>query len=147
MKEKDLITIVMSAYNAQTTIERAIDSIEKQTYKNWELIVVDDASNGDTAEKVGKYVSDSRIHLYSKKENKGAGMARRFGVEHRSEDSKYLCFIDSDDEVFDDYLQTLHNAAKKYDAEVVTCGFTSVDGEKQNVKETLSRCLRLCVLL
>lgn len=134
MKEKDLITIVMSAYNAQATIERAIESIKKQTYKNWELIVVDDASTDDTADKVGGYVSDDRIHLYRKKENEGAGMARRIGVEHRSEDSKYLCFIDSDDDVFDDYLQTLHDDVVKYDAEVVTCGFTSVDGEKQNVE-------------
>lgn len=132
--ENELITIVMSAYNAQDTIERAIDSIRKQTYKNWELIIVNDASTDNTGIKTAKYVYDDRIHLYNKAVNEGAGMARRTGIEKRSKDSKYLCFIDSDDEVFEDYLEVLHNAAVKFDAEVVTCGFTSVNGEKQNVE-------------
>lgn len=132
--QEELITIVMSAYNAEQTICRAINSIIKQTYTNWELIVVDDCSTDKTCYVVNKYkTDDNRIKLVQKDVNAGAGMARRTGITYRSEDSKYLCFIDSDDEIFEDYLIKLYTVAKQYNAEVVNCGFVSIDKDKQHI--------------
>lgn len=127
----ELITVVMSAYNAETTIERAIRSVLKQTYKNFELIIVDDASTDATRAMIEKVlVKDKRVRLVSKKENEGAGLARRNGIKARSENSRYLCFLDADDYLDKSYLETLYTAAKQYNADIVSAGMNLINGSQ-----------------
>lgn len=128
---EELITVVMSAYNVQDTVEKAINSVLMQSYENLELIVVDDASTDNTKELIQKLVEkDSRVHLVEKAANEGAGMARRSGIEARSKDSRYLCFLDADDWLDKDYLETLYMAAKEYNADIVSGGLRYIDGDK-----------------
>jgi len=112
-----------------------------QSYGNLELVVVDDASTDNTKEIVQKLVEeDFRVHLVEKTVNEGAGMARRSGIEARSKDSKYLCFLDADDWLDKDYLETLYKAAKEYNADVVSSGLRYIDKEKvveERPKETV----------
>ena len=70
-----MISIVTSAYNASKTIKTTIESVLSQTYKNWELIVVNDASSDNTSEIVLSYCkNDSRIKLINHEINQGAGL-------------------------------------------------------------------------
>lgn len=125
--EEEKINIIMSAYKAETTISRAIESVLSQTYNNWELIIVNDCSPDSTKEIAESYASkDERIRLINNPENLGAGMARRIGLEHRSEDCEYTMFLDSDDYYSPDMVETLYKAAKKEDADIVECGINVI---------------------
>lgn len=99
---KPEIGIIVPVYNVENYIERCINSIIKQSYTNFILILVDDGSNDNSLNICKKYSSiDKRVKVISQK-NKGVSSARNKGIEFCQ--SEYLCFIDSDDYVESDYL-------------------------------------------
>lgn len=90
-----IVSVIMPAHNAELFIASSIKSVIEQSYENWELIVIDDASTDTTCTIVKKYLSDSRIHLITVQNNVGVAKARNIGaLEAKSE---YLAFLDSDD--------------------------------------------------
>jgi glycosyltransferase involved in cell wall biosynthesis len=116
----------MSAYNAQKTIEKAINSCLNQSYKDIEVIVVNDCSTDNTKQIVENLVNkDSRIRLINHEVNKGAGLARRTGIE--SIKGEYMTFLDSDDYLKEGCLEKLFNALIKYNVDIVTPGFIITD--------------------
>lgn len=92
----DLVSIIMPAYNAEKYIEEAIQSVLKQTYTNWELIIVNDSSVDDTEKIIKKYKEqDKRIKLYSLPKNQGVANARNTALQNAV--GRYIAFLDSDD--------------------------------------------------
>jgi len=89
------VDIILPTYNCKKYIEETINSIIFQTFKNWKLLIVDDASQDVTRDIIKKYLNDKRINLKEIKKNKGAGFCRNLAL--RYSDSKYVAFIDSDD--------------------------------------------------
>lgn len=90
------ITVVMPAYNSEKYISASINSVIRQTYRNWELIVIDDCSTDKTRKIVEKICEfDSRIKLYVNNQNLGVAGARNIGIEHAT--GMYIAFLDSDD--------------------------------------------------
>lgn len=87
------ISIVVPIYNSEKYIKKCIDSLINQTYKNIEIILVNDGSN-DNTEKIIKDYKDKRIK-YFKNKNHGIGYSRNFGIKKAT--SKYIMFVDSDD--------------------------------------------------
>lgn len=119
-----MITIIMSAYNAEGTILKAINSVLNQTYKNTQLIVVNDCSTDNTLNIV-KNIENSRIVLINNDENLGCGMSRRVGLLKATGD--YITFLDSDDYYTENHLEKLMKAAKEYpDADIIHSGFNIV---------------------
>ncbi|WP_297520183.1 glycosyltransferase family 2 protein [uncultured Clostridium sp.] len=92
---KDLISIVMPVYNASEFIAESIDSIMIQTYKKWELILVDDCSVDESPEIIKKYTVDNRIKYIKLEKNSGAAVARNIGLATAK--GRYIAFLDSDD--------------------------------------------------
>lgn len=90
-----LISIVMPAYNSARYITRAIESVRYQTYSNWELIVVDDASTDDTYGVSSQFSFDRRIRVISLQENSGPSHARNVGIQCAK--GKWIAFLDADD--------------------------------------------------
>lgn len=91
-----VVTIVMPAYNSAATIEKSINSIIKQTYSNWELIIVDDCSTDNTIDIVRKRArQDKRIQSIKLEKNSGAGAARNRAIMESN--GRYIAFLDSDD--------------------------------------------------
>src|SRR5689334_4331637 len=88
-----LVSIVMPAYNRANFIIETIDSIQKQTYSNWELIIVDDGSTDRTSEIIMN-IEDKRIRYY-KEQHRGMEDARNFGLEKAR--GEFIGFMDSDD--------------------------------------------------
>lgn len=88
-----LVSIIMPAYNASSTIQETLQTILQQTYENWELVLIDDGSQDNTCELVA-LINDNRIHLY-REENKGSALARSQGTELAQ--GKYITFLDADD--------------------------------------------------
>lgn len=98
-----LVSVVMPAYDRAAVLQRAVESVCNQTYKNWELIICDDASRDNTAEVAeGLRGQDRRIQLLRHSRNLGAAEARNTSM--RSAKGKYIAFLDSDDEWLPDKL-------------------------------------------
>lgn len=103
--KQPLVSIIVPMYNASLYIQDTIESILKQTYKNFELIIVDDGSTDDSVQIVHHLLKqDNRIKLLSQ-ENKGAGGARNYGI--REAKGKYIRFVDSDDFIPNDSIQKM----------------------------------------
>lgn len=127
------ISIIICAYNAEKWLNRCIDSILVQTYRNWELWIIDDGSTDSTAEIVKKYeATDERIHLYSQ-ENQGLSSARKSGI--RCATGEHLTFIDADDYVGELYLEHFLEVLRLYpEAECIQGGHLRYeDGNITNI--------------
>lgn len=95
MKDK-LISIVVPVYNAERFLEDTIQTVQKQTYKNWELIFVNDCSTDNSVNIIKKHQKkDKRIRLIENEKNSGAALTRNRGIEEAN--GTYLCFLDADD--------------------------------------------------
>lgn len=93
---KPLVSIVTPCYNSEKYISETIDSVFNQTYKNWEMIIVDDISSDNSIEIIKKYCEkDSRIKYYILEEKGGASLARNKAI--RESQGKYIAFLDADD--------------------------------------------------
>lgn len=115
----DLISIIVPVYNAEKYIKNCINSLLKQTYSNFELILIDDGSIDKSYEICNQFARiDNRIKLYRQK-NGGASAARNTGLKYAK--GSYLIFVDSDDYVSINYLKNLYLAAKQNDFDVVQC--------------------------
>lgn len=91
-----LVSIIMPAYNAEKYISESIESVLAQTYKNWELIIIDDCSKDGTINIIRQYqMFDNRIRVISLKCNAGVANARNIGIELAK--GRYIAFLDSDD--------------------------------------------------
>lgn len=119
-----LISIIIPAYNIASYIERCLDSIIAQTYKNLEIIVVNDGSSDSTDEIIDKYAKkDSRI-IPVHKLNGGVSSARLAGIEIAKGD--YIGFVDGDDYIEPDMYEKLVYNAINYTADISHCGYKMV---------------------
>lgn len=93
---EELVSIIMPAYNCEEFIEQTINSVQNQSYTNWELIIVDDCSTDNTAEIIKKYASnDKRIRYFKNHQNSGAAISRNNAIEQAT--GRFFAFLDSDD--------------------------------------------------
>ena len=91
----DLVSIIMPSYNTEKYISESIASVQKQTYADWELIIVDDCSTDNTDEIVKPFLSDKRIKYIKNETNSGAAVSRNRAL--REAKGKWIAFLDSDD--------------------------------------------------
>lgn len=100
----DLVSIITPMYNSERFIEKTIKSVINQTYKNWEMLIIDDGSN-DLSVSIVKSLAkkDERIKIVGRINNKGAANARNFGINKSS--GRFLAFLDSDDIWFSQKLE------------------------------------------
>ena len=125
----ELISIVMPAYNAAQYIEQSIESVLKQSYTNWELIIVDDCSVDDTYKIVGKLcINEERIKLFRMNENSGVAMARNFAISMSR--GKYIAFLDSDDLWLPDKLEKQLNLMQEKKAVISYTAYRQFSMEK-----------------
>ncbi len=115
-----LVTVVVPVYNVEKYLDRCIDSIVNQTYKNLEIILVDDGSPDDCPQMCDNWAKkDSRIKVIHKK-NAGAGMARNTGIEMSC--GNYVLFVDSDDYIDLNTIKKCIESIKKTQSDVVMFG-------------------------
>lgn len=132
---EELISVIIPIYNKEKYLSDCLESILCQTYKNLEIILINDGSQDNSKTICEKYASiDGRIKLIST-ENRGAARARNTGIDMAS--GKYISFIDADDYVARTYYQTMYNLALKYNAQIVQCDFVEVmEGQRYNFIDT-----------
>ncbi|MGG5328994.1 glycosyltransferase family 2 protein [Enterococcus sp. AZ163] len=128
------ISIVIPVYNVQGYLEACLESIINQSYKDIEIILVNDGSTDRSIEICEKYISvDSRIKLIHK-ENGGQSEARNFGIKEAV--GEWLTFIDADDYVTSDYVEYLYTLIQEYSADISIGSFTYVTKNKNTDHST-----------
>jgi glycosyltransferase involved in cell wall biosynthesis len=117
--KNDLITIIITNYKNETYLKNAISSCLKQTYKNIEIIVIDDASNSNFCLSLIKKINDNRIKLYHTKTNYGHYACCNFAIDISS--GKYITFLGADDYIVETHIDKLYNFLVKKDAIATYC--------------------------
>ena len=103
---QELVSIIVPIYNVENYLRQCLDSISEQTYKNFECIMVNDGSTDSSQQIAEEYLTDSRFTLINQS-NKGLSGARNTGISHIREESTFVAFVDSDDYIYPDFLETL----------------------------------------
>lgn len=128
---KELISVIVPVYNVEKYLEKCVDSIVNQTYKNLEIILVDDGATDNSGKICDELVElDNRIKVYHKK-NGGLSDARNYGVERATGD--YIGFVDSDDYIDAEMYEKLYEAIKKENVDVAECNLKIVYPEKTDL--------------
>lgn len=128
--EHKLISIIVPVYNVETYIETCVESLLNQTYKNIEVILIDDGSNddsGDICDKCAEKSSKVRVHH---KDNGGLSSARNVGL--RIAKGSYVTFVDSDDYIEPFYVEKLYLLVEEYDVKMAICPYTVVVNGREN---------------
>ena len=123
----DLITVVVPIYNVEPYLHKCVDSILNQTYKNIEIILVDDGSTDSCGEICDSYANKDKRIIVIHKENGGLSDARNAGIEILT--GKYVTFIDSDDWVEPTYVEQLYKLLAQNDADLSMCDFYCIDSD------------------
>lgn len=132
--EQPLISVIVPVYNVQEYLEQCVESLICQTYKNIEIILVDDGSTDNSGLLCDRYAERyDNIFVYHKI-NGGLSSARNYGIDKAKGD--YLSFIDSDDFVSCDFLECMAESMIDYKADVVMCNYSMYYNEN-NVKDVL----------
>lgn len=127
--EKDLVSVIVPVYNVEEYIEECLESIERQTYTNIEVILVNDGSTDSSVNIIEKkFLKDARFRLINQK-NAGLSTARNQGIKNST--GKYIVLVDSDDIVTNDYVEYLYNMIKKYNVKISTCAHQSLPRGKK----------------
>lgn len=125
------ITVIVPMYNPGKSIVRCIDSLAKQTYKDFKLIIINDGSTDNSITIVKKLIKKSD-YLYNNtiiinRDNHGIAETRNYGIEIA--ETKYVSFMDQDDCISKDYLEVYYNSITKNDYDIVVGGYQRVSSE------------------
>lgn len=125
----ELVSIIIPVYNVELYLERCLDSLLKQKYKNIQIILVDDGSCDTSGKICDAYAEkDSRVEVYHKV-NGGVSSARNIGLSKVK--GNYIGFVDSDDYLDEGYLQKLVDAIAFSDADIAVCNYYIVKNDEQ----------------
>lgn len=120
-------SVVMTVYNAEKYLRDTIESVLRQTMKNFELIIVNDCSTDSSEEIVKSYLTDKRIKYFKNEKNLKVSRTRNFGVSKAQ--GKYVAFIDSDDIWLDNKLEKQLKYIKEKNAKIVYSGYGFIDDD------------------
>lgn len=145
MKNNTTTSVIIPIYNVEKYLSECLDSVINQTYRNLEIILVDDGSSDSSGKIANKYAKkDTRITIIHK-QNEGVSVAKNLGIKTAT--GKFITFIDADDYIRKDFVENLVNDMSKHNAQIVTTATemhtidqdTSADIEVFSQFETLER--------
>ena len=141
--KQPLVSIVVPVYNAARFMDDTIQTVQNQTYQNWELLLVDDCSSDDSVLIIQKYLKkDKRIKFFMLSENSGAAIARNTGIDNAK--GRYLAFLDADDLWVKNKLELQVSFMQEKNAAFSFTGYEFADengkpnGKKVHVPETIT---------
>ena len=123
--DQPLISVIIPVYNMELYLERCLDSVLNNTYRNLEVICIDDGSKDRSLEILRHYeAADPRVVVIAK-ENGGVSSARNAGLDRMT--GEYVCFVDPDDYVHPQYVELLYRASIESKTRISICGFEQFD--------------------
>lgn len=130
----ELISVILPVYNVSMYMDKCLNSLINQTYKNLEIILVDDGSTDDSGEKCEEWAKKDNRVVVIRTENRGVGNARNTGIELAT--GKYLVFVDPDDWVDELFIEKLRKEMKQHDADIVSCNLMHYQEKKDLYKKS-----------
>ena len=121
-----LISIIVPVYNVQEYLPKCLDSIINQTYKNLEIILVDDGSTDNSGRICDEYAKRDKRIKFIRQKNSGQANARNKGIKESK--GKYIAFVDSDDWIDEDFIETLEQYISNDN--IVCCGYKEIYDDK-----------------
>jgi glycosyltransferase involved in cell wall biosynthesis len=132
-----LVSIITPMYNNESVIEETISSVIKQTFSNWELVLVDDASSDNTIALIKKqYQKDARIKFFEHLKNKGAAEARNLGTKMAK--GKFIAFLDADDLWKEEKLELQLKVFNDTDVDVCFGSYELIDGNSKGLNKKVN---------
>ena len=123
------VSVIVPVYNSEKYLAECISSVIEQTYKNWELLLIDDCSTDKSLDIIKSYADkDMRIRLITNETNSGPAFSRNRGIENATGD--LICFLDSDDYYLPDFLTGMVSAYKNNDVDFVISFFYNKKGSE-----------------
>lgn len=113
------VSLIIPVYNVEAFLERCLDSVQNQTYKDTEVIIVNDGSTDSCPAIIEKYVEKNPNFKGFTIENSGQGGARNYGIEKAT--GEYVAFLDSDDYIAPNCIERLVETAQKHNSDIVVC--------------------------
>lgn len=133
--QSDLISIIIPVYRVEKYLKKCIESIINQSYKNLEIIIINDGSDDNSKAICETFAKkDNRIKVIHK-ENEGVSIARNKGLEEAT--GKYIAFIDSDDYVEKGYIEFLYNEIIKENADISICGTININEQGKILNKSI----------
>lgn len=118
-------SFIIPVYNAEKNLKKCLDSICKQSFTNYEVILIDDGSTDQSFSICKRYeIHNKKFHVYYQ-QNSGPSVARNVGLELAT--GKWICFVDSDDSIEESYLQDIQDIVQSFDVDVVFIGHNKVN--------------------
>lgn len=133
MDELGQVSVIIPVYNCSKYLDKCLSSVMAQSYRNLDVIVINDGSTDNSGEIIREYTRRYANISMIEQENKGVSAARNKGVENAL--GEYLLFLDGDDYIGENYVKALVEAAQINASDLVICGCTMVDTEENVVQE------------
>jgi teichuronic acid biosynthesis glycosyltransferase TuaG len=138
----ELVSIITPTYNAEKFIRKTLESVQNQSYQNWEMILVDDASTDETVKIISDFAkTDNRIKLFQLPKNSGNGFARNVALEKAT--GKYIAYLDADDLWFPMKLEKQIQFLKENNLPFTFSFYDSIDEEGNNLNRRVEAPLNL----
>ncbi len=125
------VSIIVPIFNTSKYLSRCIDSVLSQSFKDIELILVNDGSTDQSHKIIGEY-NDPRIKYYKRK-NFGIGVSRNFGIENSN--GEYICFLDSDDYLNNKFIEDMYNRCESDKLDMCVCDYYHYIENTQSIKK------------
>ena len=122
------ISLIIPVYNVEDYLEKALLSVQNQTFRDFEAIIVDDGSTDKSLEIIKKFCEKNSNFIFLTQKNKGPAAARNYGISVCKGD--YIAFMDSDDYIEPEFLEMLYKTAIENDADITCCNFNLYYPEK-----------------
>ena len=140
------VSIIMPAYNAARFISQSIQSVIDQTYKDWELIIIDDCSTDNTLDIINQFLNDCRIKVYKNQSNSGVSYSRNHGIKLAK--NELISFLDSDDLWLKDKLaKQISSVSQGYNFVHTSVAYINDKGQKYRGKYIVPKLLNFKKLL
>ena len=137
--DRNLISVIIPVYNAEKYLRRCLNSILAQTYKDYEILVVNDGSSDGSGKTCDEYEREyENVEVIHLRKNEGQAKARNIGIKHAN--GKWLCFVDADDCIAPNYLEILLRLVNDNDVKIGICDAIESDTYEadkfQDISET-----------
>ena len=126
------ISVIVAVYNTEKYLDRCIESLLNQTYKNMELVIVEDCSTDSSRKLLKKYKENKNIKVFYNRENRGLSYSRNYGLKKSTGD--FIGYIDSDDYVEPDYYEKLMSSIKDNKSDIAICDIKLVDEQTNKIQ-------------
>ena len=126
------ISVIVAVYNTEEYLDRCLESLLNQTYKNMELVIVEDCSTDSSRKLLKKYKGNKNIKVFYNRENRGLSYSRNYGLKKSTGD--FIGYIDSDDYVEPDYYEKLMSSIKDNKSDIAICDIKLVDEQTNKIQ-------------